>query len=1173
MKQTITHFRCRAILLFLSLFLGIGQGAASVKIDGIYYELNASENTASVTSGNWYSGSITIPTAVIYNGTQYSVTRIGVKAFYACSKLTSIDMPNTITSIEEEAFSGCENLTSITFPNSVRHIRKQAFSWCSGLTSITLSNTLESIGYESFIGCSSLASIDIPSSVVSMERGAFSDCSGLISITIPNTFTNIGDYVFSNCTSLTSITIPESVTSIGKETFANCTSLVSVTIPNSVTSIGLGAFAGCTSLASITLPESVTSIGDCAFVSCTDLESITIPNSVTSMGERVFEGSTSLRSVSLSASLENIGNYAFRDCTGLISITLPYSIKVVGFGAFCGCSSLESITLPNTLTGIRYAAFWGCSSLASISIPNSVTSIESSAFQECTSLTSIVLPKSLTNIESELFDDCTNLSSITIPSSVTSIGSGAFQNCTSLASITLPTSLTNIDIYAFSGCTGLTSITFPSSLTSIGKRAFEDCTGLTSIFIPKSVTNIEYESFVGCTELSSIVVENGNMVYDSRESCNAIINSETNSLIVGCKNSHIPSSVTSIGTAAFENCTGLMSINIPSSVKNIGMVAFMKCTGLKSINIPNSVESVGAGAFQYCENLESVTFGNSVTNIGMRAFCGCTGLRSIALPNSVTIIDEEAFYYCPNLSFINIPESVKRIGRNAFSSCKELKMIVVKPITPPVMGSYVFLGCSSLAAIYIPTGTMEVYDKDPWNGFNLVEGHPLDAVMTELELLRMKMPAGEADFSNHGVIQSADQLMTNKPSELDIANLVDNDVESYFQSMTDSNNESVENYHYLEVDLGVALQNLWLKHYRRNHTDNAEPKTIRVFAANDQSGDWTEIGVTTLSAGTGTDLIELGAPYRYVRLVVEDTFGGRIVNNNLFFTWSELGIWNATNIPADNVAHYTDQLLADARMDVENGTYNEKAHQSLQLMRDLYAMGHFSRVENMDIDYTREYTHTQWQALYVPFDIPYDEISEDFIVAELNNFHQYDDDNDGTFDRTELEVLHLKSGAIIVHNTPYVIRAKETGVHTISLQEATLFDAQVTTVDCFSLKMRYFFHGTFCGVSGADMFSKQYYAIADGALCQANSSETGLNAFRWYLSIESRGGVSPVPMPARIQIVEKEDNITTDIYETEMESPVKASVYNLGGLCVGRSDQFNSLPKGVYIINGKKFLR
>ena len=203
------------------------------------------------------------------------VTSIGDYAFYDCSSLTSITIPNSVTSIGDEAFDGCSSLTSIVIPDSVTSIGDWAFSGCSGLTSITIPNSVTSIGDYAFYNCSGLTSITIPNSVTSIGDWAFYDCSGLTSITIPNSVTSIGDYAFYDCSSLTSITIPNSVTSIGYWEFYNCSGLTSITIPNSVTSIGDWAFYNCSGLTSITIPNSVTSIGDYAFYDCSGLTSIT----------------------------------------------------------------------------------------------------------------------------------------------------------------------------------------------------------------------------------------------------------------------------------------------------------------------------------------------------------------------------------------------------------------------------------------------------------------------------------------------------------------------------------------------------------------------------------------------------------------------------------------------------------------------------------------------------------------------------------------------------------------------------------------------------------------------------------------------------------------------------------------------------------------------------------
>ena len=214
-------------------------------------------------------------------------------------------------------------------------------------------------------------------------------------------------------------------------------------------------------------------------------------------------------------------------------------------------------------------------------------------------------------------------------------------------------------------------------VTSIGSYAFSYCSGLTSITIPKSVTSIGEYAFLNCSGLTTIIVEKGNTTYDSRENCNAIIETAKNTLIAGCKNTFIPNSVTSIGEVAFYGYKGLTSITIPNSVTRIGNGAFYGCKGLTSITIPNSVTSIGSYAFKYCSGLTSITIPNSVSSIGDGAFEGCSGLTSITIPNSLTSIGSETFLNCSGLTSITIPNSVTSIGYKAFYGCSSLKSIKI----------------------------------------------------------------------------------------------------------------------------------------------------------------------------------------------------------------------------------------------------------------------------------------------------------------------------------------------------------------------------------------------------------------------------------------------------------------------------------------------------------------
>ena len=257
---------------------------------------------------------------------------------------------------------------------------------------------------------------------------------------------------------------------------------------------------------------------------------------------------------------------------------------------------------------------------------------------------------------------------------VVSIGKFAFSHCSSLTSIVIPNSVKSIGWRAFSDCSSLTSITIPNSVTSIGGWAFSSCSSLPSISIPKSITSIGDGAFSGCSSVASITVDSGNTTYDSRNNCNAIIETATNTLIGGCKNTIIPHNATSIGSSAFDGCTSLTSITIPNSVTCIGEGAFGGCKSLTSITIPNSVTNIGNGAFDGCSSLTSIVIPNSVTSIGEEVFNGCSSLTSVALPNTLINIGKCVFCGCFNLTSITIPNSVKSIGSGAFCSCSSIKV-------------------------------------------------------------------------------------------------------------------------------------------------------------------------------------------------------------------------------------------------------------------------------------------------------------------------------------------------------------------------------------------------------------------------------------------------------------------------------------------------------------------
>lgn len=291
------------------------------------------------------------------------------------------------------------------------------------------------------------------------------------------------------------------------------------------------------------------------------------------------------------------------------SLANGYKVVSISSYAFINCKNLYSVTIPSSVKSIGQAAFYGCTGLTSLEIPNSVTYLgDYSTFDSCTGLTSINIPNSVTSIGLDLFRGCTSLTSIEIPNSVTSIGARAFSQ------------------------TGLTSIEIPNSVTSIEGKAFAYCTNLHSVTIPKSVTKISIHAyqvdygnpFAACPNLESIIVEEGNEKYNSADNCNAIVETNSGTLITGCKSTVITNSVKAIGAYSFDSCTGLTSITIPSSVTAIGENAFNKCTELTSVTIPSTVTSIGGYAFSGCTNLSTVYSRiTSFFDINSSVFQGC----------------------------------------------------------------------------------------------------------------------------------------------------------------------------------------------------------------------------------------------------------------------------------------------------------------------------------------------------------------------------------------------------------------------------------------------------------------------------------------------------------------------------------------------------------------------
>ncbi len=609
--------------------------AKAASVSDLTFKLNADGMSYSVTDCNSSAtGEIVIPST--YD--DMPVTSIGGEAFYNCTSLTSVAIPDSLTNISWSAFNNCTSLTSVTIPDSVTTIGDSAFSNCTSLTSVTIGDGVTNIDWGAFSGCTSLNAVYITdlakwcnikfntyfSNPLLLAKNLYINGELATDIVIPDSVTSIGYAVFSGCTSLTSVAIPDSVTSIGDEAFYNCTSLNAVYITDLAKWCNIefadfdanplyyakNLYINGELVTDIVIPDSVTDLRNYVLYNCDNLMTVVIPDSVTNLGDYAFSNCDNLVSVSIGNNVKNIGESAFSFCLSLIRITIPDSVTSIGDSAFYNCTSLISITIPNSVTSIGDSAFYLCKSLTSVTIGDSVTSIGDSAFRGCTSLTSITIPDSVTSIDDYTFYNCTSLASATIGGGVTSIGYEAFYMCTSLTSITIPNSVKSIDHYAFSRCSSLESITIPDSVISIGSRVFEYCNKLTSVSLPRSLKILDACVFEDCGKLASIEVDENNSNFTSVD---GVLYNKDKTLLIKYPSAKltetyvIPDSVKTFSEDAFQYIS-FRYLVLSKGISNIPSKLFEGNSNIKSVYVPLNIKTISNNAFNRCSGIVDVYY-------------------------------------------------------------------------------------------------------------------------------------------------------------------------------------------------------------------------------------------------------------------------------------------------------------------------------------------------------------------------------------------------------------------------------------------------------------------------------------------------------------------------------------------------------------------------------------
>ena len=787
MKQLHVTF----LLTVLMSMMGIEATAHSIEVknsDGmtIYYnwannstELSVTYRGSSYSSySNEYSSDVVIPESVTYNGTTYPVTSIGNYAFYECSGLTSVTIPNTVTSIGGSAFRSCSGLTSVTIPNSVTSIGSAAFNNCNNITEIKVIVTNLSAFCNNQVINLIWNYIGKPVCLIDENENEINE------LVIPEDVTSIGDNAFFNCSGLKSVTILNSVTSIGNNAFQGCLGLTSVTIPNSVTSIGSNAFYGCSGLTSVTIPNSVTSIGDNAFGSCNKLESVTIGPGVLSIGSSVFYSHTPAKVIwltntppsgyanaagtinyvanNLYTSLSNKTEYKFlssmfevdgvkyvpvspseRTCDAIDCLYdnnaenihigktvtnkgITLTVKQVHPYAFYRNPYIKNIEL--TFDGnIGDYAFYGLTGSFIANINNTGT-IGASAFSGSTGLTTLQIGSKVTDVGEQAFYGCKGLTTATI-NNKGSLGFFAFSVCTGLKTATLGREITSLGKEAFRNCWSLQGIVIPNSVKTIGQCGFQYCSAMTSVKIGTGLKSIETYTFAGCSALTDM---------------------------------QIGSNVTTIKTYAFSNCTSLQEISIPRAVTDIKNSVFYMCSGLRTVNIEDretvlnlgsnkknsndygsplfsdcpletvyiggnisydTSKSYGYSPFYRNTTLQTVTITDKETEISENEFYGCTSLKNVSIGDGVESIGNWAFSGCSSLEYFAFGTALKTIGKEAFSDCTGVTQIISRAATPPTCGSMALDDIDKwTCTLVVPPGDAAPYqDADQWKEFFFIQ--------------------------------------------------------------------------------------------------------------------------------------------------------------------------------------------------------------------------------------------------------------------------------------------------------------------------------------------------------------------------------------------------------------------------------------------------------------------
>ncbi len=706
----------------------------------------------------------------------------GGKAYYR-SYTTEDDV------VGENMFSGCQALQTLILPSSIKSYKLGAFS-STDLRSFVVPKTVTSIGRGLFTGCKNLGAIEVEEdnptyyspagSNAIIERATNTLIAGCPATVIPEGVTTIA--TFSLSTNILGITLPESLTTIEPNAFEGAP-LKYLHIPKNVTSIGMAAFSvallqgisvdsentvydsrnNCNCLietatntvlmgsAGSEIPEGIEAIGDAAF-RYNDIRTVTLPQSLKHIGKLAFEGIW-LRYLEIPSNVTTIGSSAFGFFKPKVCRVKCQTPPTIDATTFNQVSPEARLIVPDG-TKALYQDATGWNAFSTILEESELQSSRTLHVATAGSLSTLIPEDEIDNIESLTLTGQLNADDLRfIKYNLCGVNQHGILRLLDMTNARIENDAIGQD--GLAGAITLEEIKLPNTLKSIGKSAFMN-SGIKKIVIPKSVTKLDFEIFYQCHSLASISVEAGNPVFDSREDCNAIIETSTNILLIGCRSTMVPASVVGLGRSSFSGVRGLTSLDLPDGVRSIDNSAFWADEGLTSVRLSKSIVELGTGPFVGCSNISSLVIDPENPVYDSRNNCNAIietatntliqGFGTTKIPEDVVKIAPLAFQY-QSLAYIEIPAGIKELGESCFRFCNNLTTVVSYIKKPFPVSSTVFSGSNmETAVLYVPFGTKNAYAATSgWGSFpKIIEMDPTDD-----ELGQYAASVAVSDFGTH----------------------------------------------------------------------------------------------------------------------------------------------------------------------------------------------------------------------------------------------------------------------------------------------------------------------------------------------------------------------------------------------------------------------------------------